>query len=114
MNETDPVLWESVATASGTAQANIIVGRLESEGIPTKLSYDAAGAIYAITIDGLGEVRILVPVVDWERAKEILSRTYSDGDLQWERNVDEPTGRTAGGQKENHVTPGNLREKGVK
>lgn len=88
MNETDTVLWESVATASGMAQANIIVGRLESEGISTKLHYEAAGAIYAITIDGLGEVRILVPVLDWERAKEVLSRSYNEGDLPWERNAD--------------------------
>ena len=67
MDETDAVFWEAVATASGMTQANIISGRLESEGIPTKLHYEAAGAIYAITIDGLGEVRILVPVADWER-----------------------------------------------
>lgn len=96
MNETDAVLWESVATASGMAQANIIVGRLESEGIPTKLHYEAAGAIYAITIDGLGEVRILVPVADWERAKEILSRSYDEGDLPWERNASDPPGGTGG------------------
>ena len=99
MNETDAVLWESVATASGMAQANIIVGRLESEGISTKLHYEAAGAIYAITIDGLGEVRILVPVVDWERAKEILSRSYNEGDLPWEKNAGDPPDGT-GGQRE--------------
>jgi hypothetical protein len=33
---------------------------------------------------GLGEVKILVPVPDWERAKELLSRSYDDGDLPWE------------------------------
>ena len=85
MDETDAVLWEAVATASGMTQANIITGRLESEGIPTKLHYEAAGAIYAITIDGLGEVRILVPVADWERAREILSRSYDEGELPWEQ-----------------------------
>ena len=84
MGETDTVLWEAVATASGMTQANIITGRLESEGIPTKLDYEAAGAIYAITIDGLGEVRILVPVDDWDRAREILSRSYEEGELPWE------------------------------
>ena len=55
-------LWEVVATAAGMAQANLITGRLASDGIPARLSYEAAGSIYAITIDGLGEVRILVPV----------------------------------------------------
>jgi hypothetical protein len=85
MNETNDGLWEVVATAAGMAQANIIRGRLESEEIPTQLQYEAAGAIYAITVDGLGEVRILVPVPDWERAKELLSRSYDDGELPWEK-----------------------------
>jgi hypothetical protein len=96
MDETAADFWEAVTTASGMTQANIIVGRLESEGIPTKLYYDAAGAIYAVTIDGLGEVRILVPVNDWEKAKEILSRSYDEGDLLWERNTGDPPGGTGG------------------
>ncbi len=104
MNETDDVLWESVATAAGMAQANIIVGRLESEGISTKLRYEAAGAIYAITIDGLGEVRILVPVVDWERAKEVLSRSYNEGDLLWERNAGDPPDGIVGQNKPDVTT----------
>lgn len=83
MNETNDDLWEVVATASGMTQANLIVGRLESDDIRTQLRYEAAGPIYGITIDGLGEVRILVPVPDWERAKEILSRSYNDSDLHW-------------------------------
>jgi len=84
VKETDDVLWVVIATAAGMTQANIIVGRLESEGIPTKLHYEAAGSIYAITIDGLGEVRILVPAADRERTKEVLSRSYEDDDLPWE------------------------------
>jgi hypothetical protein len=85
MNETNDDLWEVVATASGMTQANIIVGRLASDGIRTRLRYEAAGPIYAITIDGLGEVRILVPVPHWERAKELLSRSYDDSELPWEK-----------------------------
>jgi hypothetical protein len=84
MDETSEDLWEVVATAAGMAQANLITGRLESDGIPTRLQYEAAGTIYAITVDGLGEVKILVPVPDWERAKELLSLSYDDGDLPWE------------------------------
>ena len=90
MMEIDGERWEVVATASGMTQANIITGRLQSEGIQTKLRYEAAGSIYAITIDGLGEVRILVPLADWERAREVLSRAYDDGELPWEKDVDDP------------------------
>ncbi len=84
MNETDDPLWEVIATAAGMTQANLIAGRLASEGIRTQFRYEAAGTIYAITVDGLGEVRILVPVPDWERAQEVLSRSYDDSDIPWE------------------------------
>ena len=90
MMEIDGERWEVVATASGMTQANIITGRLQSEGIRTKLRYEAAGSIYAITIDGLGEVRIHVPVADSERAREVLSRAYDHGELPWEKDVDDP------------------------
>ena len=89
MDETNEDLWEVVATAAGMTQANLITGRLASDGIRTRLRYEAAGTIYAITVDGLGEVRILVPVTDWERAKEILSASYDDGDLPWNKELDD-------------------------
>jgi len=53
-------------------EAQIIQGRLESEGIPTLLSYESAGLIYGLTVNGLGEVKILVPKRLAEEAKEIL------------------------------------------
>lgn len=53
-------------------EAQIIKGRLESEGIPALLSYESAGLVYGLTVDGLGEVRIMVPGHLAEEAKEIL------------------------------------------
>ena len=53
-------------------QAQIIKGRLESEGIPVLLSYDSASLVYGFTVDGLGEVKIMVPKHLVEEAKEIL------------------------------------------
>jgi len=53
-------------------EAQIMKGRLESEGIPVLLSYESAGLIYGLTIDGLGEVKIMVPKHLAEEAKEIL------------------------------------------
>lgn len=69
--------------------AKIITGRLESDDIPTRLLYEAAGPIYAITVDGLGEVRILVPVREQKRAKAILTQTYEEGELDWEKVMSE-------------------------
>jgi Putative prokaryotic signal transducing protein len=76
--------WEVAFTASGMTNANIVLGRLETEGIPAKLKYEAVGAIYAITIDGLGKVDILVPARDLPKAREVLAQTYNDGDMEWE------------------------------
>jgi hypothetical protein len=53
-------------------EAQIMKGRLESEGIPVLLSYESAGLVYGLTIDGLGEVKIMVPKHLAEEAKEIL------------------------------------------
>jgi len=53
-------------------EAQIIKGRLESEGIPVLLSYESAGLVYGLTVDGLGEVKIIVPGHLAEEAKEIL------------------------------------------
>ncbi len=52
--------------------AQIIKGRLESEGIPALLSYESAGLVYGLTIDGLGQVKIMVPEHMAGEAKEIL------------------------------------------
>jgi len=76
--------WAIAYTASGMTNANIVAGRLETEGIPIRLKYEAVGAIYAITLDGLGKVDILVPVNYLEKAREVLSRTYDDQDIDWE------------------------------
>jgi len=57
-------------------EAQIIKGRLESEGIPVLLTYESAGLLYGLTIDGLGEVKIMVPEHFAEEAKEILGAAY--------------------------------------
>ncbi len=76
--------WVVVYSASGMTNAHIIVGRLETEEIPTKLKYEAAGTIYAITIDGLGEVKIMVPEEYLGRARHVLAETYTEEELNWE------------------------------
>jgi len=53
-------------------KAQIIKGRLESEGIPVLLSYESAGLVYGITVDGLGEAKVMVPKHLAKEAREIL------------------------------------------
>jgi len=75
--------WLVVGTAQGIIQARILEGRLEAEGIPVRLQYEPIGAIYAITVDGLGEVQILVPERWAEHAGRVLSKEYTEEDLDW-------------------------------
>ena len=53
-------------------EAQIIKGRLESEGIPVLLNYESAGLVYGITVDGLGEVKVMITKRLAEEAREIL------------------------------------------
>ena len=53
-------------------EAQIIKGRLESEGIPVLLRYESVGLVYGITVDGLGQVKIMVPRDLADEAKGIL------------------------------------------
>ena len=66
---------EEVYTASGQIQAHVIKGRLESEGIPVLLRYDSGSTVFALTVDGLGEVQLLVPREEAARARKILSQS---------------------------------------
>ena len=61
-----------VCRVQGNAVAEVIKGHLESEGIPVLLQYESAGLIYGITVDGIGEVKVLVPAELVEEAKKII------------------------------------------
>jgi hypothetical protein len=75
--------WQVISTSAGVIKARIIEGRLEAEGIPVRLQYEPIGEIYAITVDGLGEVRILVPEQWVGHARRVLEVQYSEEDMDW-------------------------------
>ncbi|MCK9356313.1 MAG: DUF2007 domain-containing protein [Dehalococcoidia bacterium] len=64
-----------VLCRSRHGEAQIIRARLEDYGIPVALSYESAGIVYGLTIDGLGEVRILVPEPYYEQALAVLAQS---------------------------------------
>jgi len=64
---------KEVYRAKGETEAYIIKGKLESEGIPVILKGEAIGKVCALTLNGLGEVRILVPTEFEKLALKILS-----------------------------------------
>ena len=66
--------FEIVYRAAGMIEAELIKGYLESEDIPVDLDYESAGPVYGLTMDGLGEVRIYVPVEFAGEARAALER----------------------------------------
>ena len=63
----------TVYVAYGQPEAEIIKGRLESEGIPAILRYESAGLVYGLTLDGLGQVEVQVPSSLSPQAMEVLA-----------------------------------------
>jgi hypothetical protein len=64
----------------GGINADSIVTALRGRGIPARSHGEAIGAIYGLTLDGLGEVSIFVPEEFLELAKSILA-AGDHGDL---------------------------------
>ena len=60
----------SVYTSTGPLAAEVVKGRLESAGIPAMLKYESIGRTMGLTLDGLGEVQVLVHK---EREQEALA-----------------------------------------
>jgi len=66
--------WIKVYNAQGAAEAYIIKGLLESNGIPVFLDYEAVGSLLGLTTDGLGQIGVLVPI-QWEKvARRLLNQ----------------------------------------
>lgn len=61
-----------VCTVQGELAAAVIKSHLESEGIPVLMKSESAGRVYGLTVDGLGQVSILVPQEFAEEARHII------------------------------------------
>jgi len=61
-----------VYTASGEVEAHSIRSALEAAGIPVELGLEPATKLFAVTVDGLGAVKVLVPENRVEEAVEII------------------------------------------
>jgi len=62
----------------GQLNAEPILAALRANGIPARTVGEALGSVYGLTLDGLGEVTIVVPIEHEERALELLAA--ADGD----------------------------------
>jgi hypothetical protein len=70
--EQPPKEVEILRTAGGV-NADAIVAALRGSGIPARAHGEAIGTVLALTMDGLGEVSILVPEEYEGQAREVLA-----------------------------------------
>ncbi len=61
-----------VYRAAGEMEAQVIKGLLESQGIACFLASVAAPSVHVFTVDGMGEVKIMVQSSRVEAAKELI------------------------------------------
>ena len=67
------VRWRVVAKMPGLAPAQILVGRLQAEGIPSRAWQEGAGQALGLTVGLLGTGYVVVPSEFEEQARAILS-----------------------------------------
>lgn len=70
-----------VRHAQGIDLAQIYKSKLEALDIPVLLEYESAGLVFGITVDGLGEVRIMVPEPYAAEAEALLVDVADDQDM---------------------------------
>jgi hypothetical protein len=71
--------WVTVHKTNGITDAEILKNMLESFGIPVRVSYEAAGRIYGLTMDGMGVVSLLVSEDRAQEARDILAEHFTPG-----------------------------------
>lgn len=67
------IRWEVVEETAGITVAEIIVGRLQSEGIPARAWQEGAGEALGLIVGLLGTGHVVVPEEYAERARAILA-----------------------------------------
>ena len=61
-----------VLRVQGSINAEPILAALRANGIPARSRGEALGSVYGLTLDGLGEVAILVPTEHEVAARDLL------------------------------------------
>jgi hypothetical protein len=90
-----------VRSCQGWDLAQIYKSNLEAHGIPVLLRYESAGLLFGITVDGLGQVRIMVPAEFAEEAEAVLEdiADLTGEDLEDEEEEEEEE-ETASGEED--------------
>ena len=74
---TDETELEVVFTANGEVEAQAIRAALVAAGIPAEIRMEAAQQLFAMTVDGLGAVGVVVPADRAEEARSVIANPAS-------------------------------------
>lgn len=72
------VHWRVVAQTAGLLPAQIMVGRLQAEGIPARAWQEGAGQAHGLIVGKLGTGHVEVPEEYAEEATRILNETEEE------------------------------------
>jgi hypothetical protein len=61
-----------VFVSQGPLAAEVARSKLEANGIPAMLRYQAIGRVLGLTVDGLGQVEVLVEASRLQDARDVL------------------------------------------
>ncbi len=62
-----------VLRVDGRINAEPVIAALRANGIPARLVGEALGSVYGLTLDGLGEVAVVVPAPYAQAARELIT-----------------------------------------
>ena len=69
-----------VCVTSGLLQAEVIKGKLEANDIPVLLQYESLGPVMGLTVDGLGQVQVLVPEDKADATRALIEEPEDDSE----------------------------------
>jgi hypothetical protein len=62
----------------GSVEAEVVKSLLESYGITAVLQSLIVQSVHPFTVDGLGEIKIMVTEEDYEAARDIINKTLKN------------------------------------
>ena len=71
-----------VATVQGEVPAQVIRSLLEASGIDSMLQGEAIRLTHGLTVNGLGEVKVMVRAEDEASARELIAATEQDPEAE--------------------------------
>lgn len=68
---------KKIAVLNDPAEAEILRGLLEAQGIPVMLSKEAASTVYGLTAGAFAEIEVFVPADQADEAERLFEETFS-------------------------------------